>query len=526
MANMIFNLYKCFSKKFGHIKNNQQYFLRTVLVPVAWSNQGFVRSIMITLFFVLTGCSSIERATNSILPKTASSILHAAVVADEPTAVLTARDMLARGGNAADAAVGLYFTLAVTFPSQAGIGSGGTCMVYDPRVKTVKVLDFSHTPTAVVGDKLSIPMSVRGMAWLHARFGRLSWASLLNRVASIAREGVTTSRGFINDLESEVPRLANDATALSLFFDRLGLPFGEGIILQQIELGAVLGNIAARGAGVFYRGALAKRIILTAGKQGQKIDHTALSIVKPRWLPAKEVRLEGKSIFLPVTENQNRAAAFWQRFSKKRDYTFLKTRTGAVDLAKALGPASAKKATANVGSGFVVVDGDGLAVVCSVTTGRKFGTGKFLPGLGFALSPINRSGSNALLLAIDSQNHKFLFGASGYSNSAGATALTGVSARVLLSSESLKQASDHPRAHINHDGSIILEKVIHAGKTDTVDYSNTNISFVRSIGRINAIYCPNGLPPASRGDPACQVKADRRGNGVGTRFKKDIRDKF
>ena len=90
---------------------------------------------MITLFFALTGCSSIERATNSILPKTPPSILHAAVVADEPTAVLTARDMLARGGNAADAAVGLYFTLAVTFPSQAGIGSSGTCMVYDPGVR-------------------------------------------------------------------------------------------------------------------------------------------------------------------------------------------------------------------------------------------------------------------------------------------------------------------------------------------------------------------------------------------------------
>ena len=494
-------------------------------MPVAWSNQGFVRLITMVLFFAVTACSSIEQATNSILPKTPPSILYAAVVADEPTAVLTARDMLARGGNAADAAVGLYFTLAVTFPSQAGIGSGGTCMVYDPKVRTVKVLDFSNTSRGVIGDKLSIPMSVRGMAWLHARFGRLSWGSLLNKIASIAREGVTTSRGFINDLKSEVPRLANDATALSLFFDRLGSPFGEGIILQQIELGAVLGNIGARGAGVFYRGALAKRIISIARTQGQKIDQTVLGIDEPRWLNAKEIRIRGKSIFLPVTENQNRAAVFWQRFSQKRDLEFLKTRTGAIDLAKTLGPASAEEATPNVGSGFVVVDGGGLAVVCSVTTGRKFGTGKFLPGLGFALSPINGNRSNALLLAIDSQNQKFLFGASGYSSAAGSTALTGVAARVLLASGSLQQASDHPRAHIKYDGSIILEKVSRAEKTETVDYSNTNISHVRSIGRINALYCPSGLPPASRGNPACQVKADKRGYGVGTRFKKDIRDK-
>ena len=494
-------------------------------MPVIWSNQGFVRLITMGLVFALTACSSIEQATNSILPKTPPSILYAAVVADEPTAVLTGRDLLARGGNAADAAVGLYFTLAVTFPSQAGIGSGGTCMVYDPKLKTAKVLDFRHPSHAVIGDKLSIPMVVRGMAWLHARFGRLSWGSLLKRIASIAREGVTTSRGFINDLKSEVPRLANDATALSLFFDRLGSPLGEGIILQQIELGAVLGNLGARGAGVFYRGALAKRIVSIAGAQGQNIDQTVLTNARPQWLNAKEVRINEKSIFLPVKESQNRAALFWQRFSKKRDLTFLKTQIGSVDLAKALGPADAEEVTANIGSGFVVVDGDGLAVVCSISTGRKFGTGKFLPGLGFALSPINGNPTSALLLAIDSQNQKFLFGASGYSSSAGSTALTGVAARVLLASDSLQRASDYPRAHVKHDGSIILEKVSGAKESEAIYDTKTNISLVQSIGRINALYCPNGLPPTSRGDPACQVKADRRGHGVGTRFKKDIRDK-
>lgn len=491
--------------------------------PKTLSNRGFLSIVLLILPFVLSACSSIKRATETILPKASPSILYSAVVADEATAVLAARDVLARGGNAADAAVSLYFTLATTFPSQAGLGGSGACMVYDPNVKMAKMLDFSHTSTSSIGNDLATPMAVRGMAWLHARFGRLSWGSLLAKVAESARLGITTSSGFIKDLKSEVPRLVDDATALSLFFDRLGSPYEDGVIFQQIELGSVLGNIGARGGGVFYRGSLAKRIAVSAQAKGQRLDQTALSTVKPKWLVARKISTNGKLIFLSPKKTSSHFAKFWQRFNKKSILNFQKIPSDALDLARKLrSAATQKEILPNLGSGFTVVDGNGLAVVCSVTTGQKFGTGKFLPGLGFALSPAHGQESHALLIATDSRKNKFLFGASGYSSFSGAAALMGVAARVLIAAEPLEQALDKPRAYVAPDGSISVEDRIAKKHKNFINNTNANISSLKSIGRINALYCKSGLPPMSRGDPACTVKADKRGYGVGTKFKKEI----
>ncbi|MBK8176921.1 MAG: gamma-glutamyltransferase [Rhodospirillales bacterium] len=102
-----------------------------------------------------------------------------AVAADEPQAALIGRQTLLSGGTAADAAVAMYFSMAVTLPSKASLGGGGRCITFSPRTNETSVLDFlarpSSPPPAGADRPTAVPGNIRGLAALHGLYGRLRW---------------------------------------------------------------------------------------------------------------------------------------------------------------------------------------------------------------------------------------------------------------------------------------------------------------------------------------------------------------
>ncbi|TAN70519.1 MAG: gamma-glutamyltransferase, partial [Magnetospirillum sp.] len=73
------------------------------------------------------------------------------VAADEPRAALAGRNVLSAGGTAVDAATAMYFTLAVTYPSAASLGGGGSCIVHDNGGKKTEVMEFPAIASAMGG---------------------------------------------------------------------------------------------------------------------------------------------------------------------------------------------------------------------------------------------------------------------------------------------------------------------------------------------------------------------------------------
>ena len=163
----------------------------------------------------LAACSTPDAEVGEI--GAVKGFLGGAVI-EEPHAALLARDALSAGGSAADAAVAAFFGLTVTYPAAVGLGGGGVCLYYDHRQNIAETLDFRLRAPAAGGD-IAVPGTLRGMALLHSRYGRLRWAQLIAPAETMARFGHQMSRAMARRLAPAAARLDADALAKRIFLN-------------------------------------------------------------------------------------------------------------------------------------------------------------------------------------------------------------------------------------------------------------------------------------------------------------------
>src|SRR5689334_20094498 len=139
-------------------------------------------------------------------------------------------DVLARGGNAADAAVATAAALGVTEPYSAGIGGGGFLVYYDARSRKVSTIDGRETAPAtftektftdpatgkamdfntVVNSGLSIGVPGTPALWAKALrdYGTLSLNAALKPAERLAAQGFVVDQTFADQTAANAARFS------------------------------------------------------------------------------------------------------------------------------------------------------------------------------------------------------------------------------------------------------------------------------------------------------------------------------
>ncbi len=189
--------------------------------------------------------------------------------------------VLARGGNAVDAAVAVGFALAVVLPRAGNLGGGGFMLVYDAEQSRVVALDYREmAPAAAFRDMYldengdvdqgrvrfshkasGVPGTVAGLYHAHQRFGSMKWSEVIRPAIALARDGFVVGYDLSDSLKRRRERLLRNPATREAFFKAGGMPYEAGEKFVQKDLAWTLKRIARNGPQAFYEGAIARKIV-------------------------------------------------------------------------------------------------------------------------------------------------------------------------------------------------------------------------------------------------------------------------
>ncbi len=237
---------------------------------------SFKGALRLALVLLVCSAQAAERAPGK-----------AAIASAHPLASQAGQEMLARGGNAFDAAVAVAAALAVVEPNASGLGAGGFFLLHrasdgldtliDAREKAPAAatrdmfLDSAGKPVPKLSTQSAlaagIPGEPAGLALLAEKYGKLPLKVLLQPAIKLAREGFPLYPRLLGGI-----RYKKDLFRRSPELSQLYLHKGEvpelGFVIKQPQLARSLQLIADKGVGEFYRGSLGRTLVREVRKLG------------------------------------------------------------------------------------------------------------------------------------------------------------------------------------------------------------------------------------------------------------------
>lgn len=193
-------------------------------------------------------------------------------------------EIMSKGGNAVDAAVAMGFALGVCEPFTSGLGGGGLATIHTAEGENF-FIDFREVAPAAAtldlyvdasgenngntkegGLASGVPGEVAGLLYLLEHHGTMSREEVMEPAIRIANEGFTVSAYCANAISDAYEKTQKFPEMAKVYLDENGLPWEEGSVITNPDLGKALQLIADQGADVFYKGEIGEAMVATLAK--------------------------------------------------------------------------------------------------------------------------------------------------------------------------------------------------------------------------------------------------------------------
>jgi len=235
-----------------------------------------------------------------LLAPPAGAALRGALAADEADAVAAGAELLAAGGDAADAAVAAALALAVVHPEAGNLGGGGFAVARcDGRLVALDFretapagahpglfLDAAGEPRPGASTEGPLAAGVPGAPWgyheLHRRCGRRPWAEVVAPAERLARDGFALSPRSARSLALSAGRLARFPESAATWLPG-GTPIAAGSRVRLPALAQTLAAYGRRGPAALARGAAARALVAASTRHGGILRMADLAAYRPVW---------------------------------------------------------------------------------------------------------------------------------------------------------------------------------------------------------------------------------------------------
>ncbi len=227
----------------------------------------------------------------------------AAIASAHYLATEAGHEILAQGGNAFDAAIAVSAALAVVEPTSSGIGGGAFWLIHRAEDGFQTMIDArEQAPAAAHKDMYldeegnvnrdlavngplagGIPGEVAGLEHLATHYGRLPLATSLQPAIRIAREGFPVDEKFHTLMGWRIDTIKRWPAAAQAYLADGEMP-PVGHIIKLPDLAWVLEQVADRGAGGFYSGPVAEKMVKGVREAGGiwTMEDLAAYVIKER----------------------------------------------------------------------------------------------------------------------------------------------------------------------------------------------------------------------------------------------------